>query len=80
MQVSLRLRKTHYNTFVCAARLVFRFRKLFCPLQLWGRSIHIPDIPAWALVTGGLGAGGLFYYYNFHTKGPHVYTGGLPPT
>ncbi|CAK0787802.1 hypothetical protein CVIRNUC_011024 [Coccomyxa viridis] len=43
--------------------------------NLWGKSIHIPDIPAWALVTGGLGAGGLFYYYNYHSKKPHMYAG-----
>lgn len=39
-----------------------------CKCQLWSRGIHIPDLPAWALVASGLGAGGLFYYINYHRK------------
>ena len=46
---------------------------LRCDLQWWAGHIHIPDIPTWALVAGGAGAGGLIYYYNFFKRGKHAH-------
>lgn len=57
-------------------------RKLFtspkaCLVQVWNKGIHIPDLPAWALVAGGLGAGGLYYYYKYHIRPTHAHAPAL---
>lgn len=44
-----------------------------CLVQVWNKGIHIPDLPAWALVAGGLGAGGLYYYYKYHIRPTHAH-------
>ena len=48
-------------------------RRLRCDVQWWDGHIHIPDVPMWALVAGGAGAGGLIYYYNFYKRGSHAH-------
>ena len=46
-------------------------------MQVWNKGIHIPDLPAWALVAGGLGAGGLYYYYKYHIRPTHAHAPAL---